>query len=296
MFALIPALAVAAKNPGAAAPREGVSAEAELGSTDTGTVGTVNIRPPGPPWQEIALRQPPTGYLSFYIADDLSRLPVRAVTLPGNNKADPNLETATYGLFSTCERLMRAGIVARGTEYLFFLTNPGSRGRRLTGYYRLKWYYQHAHGDFAVAATEQHFVAPALGPNDLPQELGALVFAPFRGYRSLEAEATTALLALLQARPDATPEYLAEIDRLERFNAYHTGNRHWNSKEPFSWEVARGYVKTGNVPAATSNVSPTNQWKCRKCSAVVYNRALLRSCPHCQGLGTLEPIGKEEQG
>jgi hypothetical protein len=272
--------------PGDRAPEEGSSP----GVTDASVAGTGDVRPPSPPWREIAIRRPPTGYLSFYIADDLSPLPVRAVTLPGNNKADPNLETATYGLFSTCERLMRAGIVARGIEYIFFLTNPKSAGRRLTGYYRLRWYYEHARGDFAVAATEQHFVMPALTPSDLSPALRSLVFAHFRGYKSVDAEATAALLEALHTRPNATTDYLGEIDRLERFNAYHTGNRHWNSKEPFSWEVARGYVRTGIEPAAKSNVSPTNQWRCKQCSAVVYNRALLRSCPHCQGLGTLEPM------
>jgi hypothetical protein len=272
--------------PGETAPEESSSP----GVTDTLVAGTGDVRPPSPPWREIAIRRPPTGYLSFYIADDLSRLPVRAVTLPGNNKADPNLETATYGLFSTCERLMRAGIVARGIEYIFFLTNPKSAGRRLTGYYRLRWYYEHARGDFAVAATEQHFVMPALSPSDLFPALRSLVFSHFRGYKSVDAEATAALLEALHARPDATTDYLGEIDRLERFNAYHTGNRHWNSKQPFSWEVARGYLRTGIEPAAKSNVSPTNQWRCKQCSAVVYNRALLRSCPHCQGLGTLEPM------
>src|SRR5450631_819859 len=80
--------------PGETAPEESSSP----GVTDALVAGTGDVRPPSPPWREIAIRRPPTGYLSFYIADDLSRLPVRAVTLPGNNKADPNLETATYGL------------------------------------------------------------------------------------------------------------------------------------------------------------------------------------------------------
>ncbi len=251
------------------------------------------VRPPAWPWKEIGVREPPTGYLSYYIADDLSSLPVRAVTLPGNNKADPNLETATYGLFSTCERLMRAGIVARGTEYLFFLTNQRSAGRRLTGYYRLKWCYQHARGDFALAATDQYFVSPALAPTDLAPALRALVFSRFRGYKILDADATAGLLALIRARPDTTGAYLAEIDRLERFNAYHTGHRHWGSREPFTWEAAQGYIRSDTVTAAKSNVSPTNEWKCSSCSAQIFNRALLRSCPNCQGLGTLQPVNRE---
>ena len=53
----------------------------------------------------------PAGFLSFYLRDELSALAVRGVTLPGNNKSDPNLETGTYGLFSICCQSMRAGIV-----------------------------------------------------------------------------------------------------------------------------------------------------------------------------------------
>ena len=54
----------------------------------------------------------------MYLADDLSRLPVRHITRPHDNKSDPNIETGTYGLFSTCENQMRSGIVNRGAQYI----------------------------------------------------------------------------------------------------------------------------------------------------------------------------------
>ena len=57
----------------------------------------------------------------MYLPDDLSRLPVRHITRPHDNKSDPNIETGTYGLFSTCEHQMRSGIVNRGAQYIVFM-------------------------------------------------------------------------------------------------------------------------------------------------------------------------------
>src|SRR5258708_36321714 len=68
------------------------------------------VIPPNPPWRELNPTMPLEGYVSYYLSDDLSGLPVRAVTLLRNNKSDPNLETKTYGLFSTCGHGMRASI------------------------------------------------------------------------------------------------------------------------------------------------------------------------------------------
>jgi hypothetical protein len=55
-----------------------------------------------------------TGYLSFYYSEPLARYPIRHITRPADNKSDPNIETATYGLFSICERQMRGKLVREG--------------------------------------------------------------------------------------------------------------------------------------------------------------------------------------
>lgn len=254
------------------------------------------MKPPGSPWQKIALATPPTGYLSFYFSDQLSGIPVRAVTLPGNQKADPNLETATYGLFSTCERFMRTSIVHRGVEYIFFLTSRKGEGRFLTGFYRLKWYYEHAPGDCALAAADQHFVFPSLGPRDLPASLRKVVFAPFRASKQLSVTETEQLLEILLKRKDSTNAYLEEIDRLERFNLHHTGFRHWGSSNPFNWEDAEILLKTKQPLLAKSTASPSNNWKCKQCKALIFNRALLRRCPKCNSVGTLQAVLETKKG
>ena len=71
------------------------------------------VMPPAAPWTALEVNTPATGYLSVYLSEDLSRLPIRAITRPYDNKSDPNIETGTYGLFSTCERAMRAGDAGR---------------------------------------------------------------------------------------------------------------------------------------------------------------------------------------
>ena len=55
--------------------------------------------PPAAPWTTLEVDTPATGYLSVYLSEDLSRLPIRAITLRNDNKSDPNFETGTYGLF-----------------------------------------------------------------------------------------------------------------------------------------------------------------------------------------------------
>ena len=85
----------------------------------------VGVKPPAAPWSLLRAAQPATGYLSMYLADDLSWLPVRHITRPHDNKSDPNIETGTYGLFSTCEHQMRSGIVNRGAQYIVFMCRWG---------------------------------------------------------------------------------------------------------------------------------------------------------------------------
>ncbi len=257
-----------------------------------------DVRPPNPPWMELHAPPPHCGYLSFYISDDLSALAVRAVTLPGNNKSDPNLETGTYGLFSTCERQMRAGVVNNGSPYLFFVTRY--RGRRvLAGHYRIAWYcdgpLSSSGGDYALAADRLRFIHPPIPLDELPGGLREHATRRFRTSLRTNAEQTKQLQELLEGRPDRASAYFKEIDRLERFNRYHTGFRCWRRTEPFSWHAARGYLRPDPsrrwaTTEPVSNRSPTNLWHCRACGDTIHNRALLKACPACDALGSLQPI------
>ncbi len=257
-----------------------------------------DVRPPNPPWIALHGPAPHRGYLSFYISDDLSDVAVRAVTLPDNNKSDPNLETGTYGLFSTCERQMRAGVVNNRSPYLFFVTRY--RGRRvLTGYYRIAWYcdgpLSSSGADYALAADRLRFIQPPIPLDELAGGLREHAIRRFRTSLRTNADQTQQLVELLEGRPDETDAYLKETDRLERFNRYHTGFRCWRRTEPFGWNAARSYLCPDpslqwTTTEPVSNNSPTNLWHCRACGDTIHNKALLKACPACDALGSLQPI------
>src|SRR5260370_20242924 len=134
-----------------------------------------STRPPAPPWQPVA--DSGRGYLSVYLSDALARYPVRAITRSADNKSDPNIETLTYGLFSTCEPQMRNRIVQDGASTVFYITSHGPKPRAITGYYRIGWYTEGARGarhkDFALAARQARLIDP-IPVASLPAELAVV--------------------------------------------------------------------------------------------------------------------------
>lgn len=254
-------------------------------------------KPPGHPWRPLPSSGALEGVLSFYYSEAEAAVPIRAVMLANNNKSDPNIETSTYGLFSTCSPLTRSGIVRRGTGYMFFVTNRDG-GRMITGYYRLKWFTpgSFAGHDFAVAADHVHFISPGISVQDLPADLRSHCGKRFRLSLQLDTEQTRALLWVLDRHPNQVGRYLEEIDRLERRNKHLTGFRYvaWRRIEPFSWEAARIYLPNANAFSLTSptssrhkNKSRSDWWKCTRCGKRTSSKALLKICPWCQEQATL---------
>lgn len=247
-------------------------------------------RPPNIPWQPLLTADPPTGYASIYYSDDISPVAVREVTRPRDNKSDPNLETLTYGLFSTCERAMRAGIVARGIRYIFFITRRRGLGRVVTGYYDLGWHTSFAQNgvrDHALAARRARFIHPPLQLSELPVPLRKSLGSAFRLCKRLGPEETRALVDVLHSRPDATARYLSEIDRLERLNKSRTGYRCWRRLEPFTWgDAVPLLAPIVKGTGARSNRSPSGWWTCAYCNHRLFNQSRLRLCPGCGGLET----------
>ena len=256
-------------------------------------------RPPGLPWRDLKdTVADPSAYLSIYLSDDLARLPIRGVTLPGNSKSDPNLETLTFGVFSTCEPRLRAGAVRRGSRLVFFATNHKRRGRALTGYYHLAWWTEGSlgaeRGDYALAADQRRFTDP-IPFASIKGPAGEFVRKPFRTFRLLPAEFGNALRALLDQQPDRTDDYIEEIHRLERFNAFHTGFRYagWAEGGGFDWNAAIPYLKPSQtVPDPVPNESRSGWWRCKSCLQNTYNKALLKRCPRCGAVGTLTALLK----
>lgn len=255
-------------------------------------------RPRSVRWAELRPAQGQSGgYLFIYYSDDISRLPVRFITKPGDNKADPNLETCSFGLFSTCGRSVRMGMVRRRYPFLFFLTRV--RGERaLAGYYRMRWY---ADGVFATAgdpclvADHMHFVEAPPTCRSLGRIGKMDLTAPFRGCRLLDPDQCEILRERLEEQPDVTSSYLEEIDRLERFNLKHGGYRYiaWRQREKFSWDVAQKYLEdtpSEDHQAGKKNASPTGRWHCASCTYSFANVSLLKRCPACGAFATLRSL------
>ena len=261
------------------------------------TCGLELTLPPAAPWTELEVTTPPTGYLSVYLSEDLSRLPMRAIMRPKDNKSDPNIETGTYGLFSTCERGMRAGIVNNRSQFIVFLSKRGEE-RVIAGYYRLAWKTEgiwHAtKRDYALAADCVHFVADPIPVSHLPEPVKAAAERKFRLSKRLNAVETQTIIAALDSRPNALEDYLSEIDRVERFQAFHSGYRYvsWQQEEPFSWVLARQYLAESNALEIAPNQSPTGFWQCTnpECGKFINNWSLLRRCPFCSAMGMLQIV------
>ena len=207
-----------------------------------------DVHPPNPPWISLKPGAGDKAALSFYYSDPLSDIPVREVSHKNDPKPDPNLETWTFGLFSTCDRGMRAGIVRQGIELHFFCTNRGGV-RVLTGYYLYGWYYkvppikegskQSLLDDYMLAAKEARFVAPGFPLHDLTGYLrGVRLDSWFRTFRYIDGETADGLLLLLKDTPDATSQYISEIHRLEQFTSERDGCIYRKKSTGFSWDVA----------------------------------------------------------
>lgn len=239
--------------------------------------------PLGSPTTEVS------GYASIYLSDDLARLPVRAVTRPRDNKSDPNLETGTYGLFSTCQIRMRKSIVEKCVGHIFFLTtHRGSR--KLCGYYDVGWFAPGPDDDYALAAGRWRFVAP-IPVADLPEPLFGLLSFP-RNYRGLGQDAVDRLTRLLDDSADRTAAYVDEIRRLEALSLQHTGFRYptWKRAAGWSWDDAGTYLRDGHrSDRRVRNSAPDDEWVCRACGYAHHSKARLKLCPDCNELATFDP-------
>jgi rubrerythrin len=249
-------------------------------------------RPPGAPWLPIQDRG--SGYLSVYLSEPLARWPIREVTRPRDNKSDPNIETGSYGLFSTCEPSLRRGVVREGAAHLFFMTSRKGEGRLLAGHYHIGWYTEGArgaeNGDYALAADQVKFFEP-ISPADLPSDLGESLSAWFRAQKPVDAAFVARLLETVEAATDRTADYLEELTRVEQFSRDRSTFAYpsWGREQGFTWNDAAEYLEKPNDPADVPNSSASGKWRCSGCDRVIENRALLKRCPVCGKVATLRP-------
>ena len=231
-------------------------------------------------------------YVSVYLSSNLGRVPVRDVLRLGDNKSDPNLETLTYGVFSTCEPPMRKSIAARGITEIFFVTAVEPIGRAVVGRYELGWVAQVNQDDFAYAATLGRFIDP-IPVSQMTGRVGTEMQKQLRNYKIVEPEIADSLRSLVDGKPDRTLDYVFEIDRLERMSLSRTGFRYptWDGTDAFSWAAAGPYLQgASNTPVKAPNSSPSGIWVCSSCGTQIRNEARLKVCNACRERGTLQPV------
>jgi len=130
----------------------------------------VDVRPPRDPWVNLEITDHRAA-LAIYLSDPNTNVPIRDVSNKNDPKADPNIETLSFGLFTRCHEQMRKSIVDNGVGLLFFSTQrrekylEGTRERTrtrrvLTGYYKIGWYYEVENNDFMLAARSGKFIFP----------------------------------------------------------------------------------------------------------------------------------------
>jgi len=185
-----------------------------------------------------------TGWLVYYYSHQKTSLPVRHVQKSWDEKVDPNLETMTYGLFTTCSFVMRYQALQNRDKYLFFFTYRNHR-RVITGYYELGWYVKTGfinHGkkvvyhdsDIAFKARKLHFVEHGItlderdGMNWNEVKVAANKIEGFgqrRPQRVGELEARW-IKRELDSETDITSDYVGQIKHLENENLAKYGFRY----------------------------------------------------------------------
>ena len=213
-----------------------------------------DIRPPNDPWQTLNGSND-EGVLAYYISDSSTKIPIRDITHENDPKADPNLETKTFGLFSYCHETMRKKMINDGVNLLFFITkrlkeiekNDGKKKlvglRVLTGYYRVGWYYEIKEDDYALTASKIKFVYPGYPLEDLTEYLGESINTKFMQTKFIHGDTPKKLLQLIQKTPDSTEQYIKEIHGKEQDALKKWGNMYRERKQGFTWEDAVKFIK-----------------------------------------------------
>lgn len=277
--------------------------------------------PPNDPWERHQPSPYAKSYLTLYYSEDeISRYPVREVTKVRDNKSDPNLETMSYGLCSTCTRDIRSGLVKNDRPYLFFCTNFKGE-RHLAGYYQIGWHslgpplitnYRNGgiRDDYRLVADEMHWIHPPVSFEEVENRTG------FEGIRSrfrkklISSDRAEQLLGLLHEQEDCSERFIDEIRRLELINKRYHEYRYptWEREPVFDWGTIQDYVQIdeiddtddlkGDLEARIEEMDintdliaseGVTQWVCVLCEHDFENEAPLKLCPKCDNIGGVIP-------
>jgi hypothetical protein len=98
--------------------------------------------------------------------------------------------------------------------------------------------------DLCLAADAMRFIANPITLAEVDDKCDANISGWFRNMRRIVGDECIRIVRLLKSYPDATSNYIDEIDRLERFNLKHGGYRYFHRRqtEKFSWDLAKQYL------------------------------------------------------
>lgn len=257
--------------------------------------------PPGPPWVEHTVDPTAPSNINIYYSSERTRVPVRRVNEAANPKSDPNIETFSYGLCSTCTRDVRERIVDEGRPEIFFVTNVDGR-RQLVGYYSIGWYsrgpvlpsfYRRGkiQADFRLVADRVELTYPTVDLQSFAREY-ALEDELLTGFRkkTVPGDVADLLRSAVDSGPDAYEKYVNAARRLEQYNQQHYGTTYpnWGRTGSFTMETIEEYVhppETIDVerfPWDDYEYENKERWECYQCSYEFTNGAPLKLCPECQ--------------
>ena len=216
-------------------------------------------------WEQMPKSKEISAHIAYYYSDQKSELPVRGVRKYRDNKADPNIETRTYGLFSTCMPPARRNMVKNKNQYIFFFTKRGIK-RMFTGYYELDGFLntgikprnkrkEYKFKDYALRAKKTHFIKDGiLLTGKLWSEISVnnvksnsiAGYGP-RDYKSIGSSLALELKKALDKHKDITDAYVKEIHKLEQENLKNSNNEFrypsWTRKEGFTKNDIRRFIK-----------------------------------------------------
>jgi len=202
----------------------------------------IEYKPPHAPWMPL-VKLDDRAIITYYYGDSKSEeVPIRDVSNKRDPKVEPNYETLTYGLFSTCNPSARKSIVTNGITTNFFCTLREDI-RVLTGYYKYGWYFEYKKEDYMLAANKVRFVSPGFPLKDIiyyadNKSIGNW----FRCWKYVNQDTAKKLLQLLNDTPDKTSSYIEETKKVEKNTLIENGIIYNKRKKGYSWKDAKKFL------------------------------------------------------
>lgn len=191
--------------------------------------------PPNKPWKPL-IENDSRAILTFYYGDSNSSIvPIRDISHKYDPKVEPNYETSTYGLFSTCNPPARKSIAVNGIRYNLFCTRR-KNARVLTGYYEYGWVFEYKKNDYMLAARKTRFISPGFPLDELVYYTKDIsINRRFRCWKYLSSKTALKLIHLINSTPNSINDYINETKKQEKETVNNYGKIYHKRIKGYSW-------------------------------------------------------------